>query len=177
MLSQAKEQADKILLEAKEKVEEIKSLNKKRIDAFTKSEKEKVATESDLLANRELAFAQMQSKKVFMESREEIINQVIEKALDSLNKDKGYEKFMENLLKEYSNLLGNKMTLECNEKDVSLVEKLTKKLKITANIEKGDLKAGLIFKGAKTRINMSIESVLEEKIRDVRKEIVTIIGA
>lgn len=177
MLSQAKEQADKILSEAQVKVEEIKSLNKKRIDQFIKSEKEKIAAESALLANRELAFAQMQSKKFFMESREEIINKLIEESIASLNKDKGYEKFMENILKEYASLLGNKITLECNNKDVSLVEKLIKKLKITAKVEKGDLKAGLIFKGAGSRINMSIGSVLEEKIRIIRKEIVTIIGA
>jgi len=177
MLSQATEEADKIISVAKKEAEAIKSSNKKKIDSFIKIEKEKIAAEAKLLADRELASAQMESKKAFMESREKILNRVIEDSLAGLNKEKDYEKFMEKILKEYADLLGNKLTIQCNEKDISLVEKLTKNLKITSKIEKGDLKAGLILLGADTRINMSIESVLNEKIRVVRKEIVTIIGA
>ncbi|MGM5485061.1 MAG: V-type ATP synthase subunit E [Nanobdellota archaeon] len=167
IISNADNEVEKILSEAKQKAESIAAENKKKADSFLESEKERIKSEARLYEEREVASAEMESRKNYMEEREKIISDVIEKALSGINKTKAYKDFIKKAIEEN----GKGMEVYCNRKDMDLVKKYTSKVK------EGDMRAGLILKGKETRINLSVSDLLDEKKKQIRQSIVKALGA
>jgi vacuolar-type H+-ATPase subunit E/Vma4 len=175
ILSLAEEEAKEILTKAKEESLIIKNENKNKLDHFTKETKEKIDSEIQSLITKELASAYMQARKIYLDERELIINDIIKEALDKLRDDKKYETFLEKNLKEFSLSLGKKFKVLCNKKDLSLIKKLSTKLKINPDIEEYTISSGVILTSSEFKVNLSIEALLDEKIKDIRKNILEVL--
>lgn len=169
MLSKANSEADIILKSAKEESLLIKNNNKFKLDSFEKEEKEKIEAEIKLLVTKELASAHMKARKIYLDEREIILDQIINTALEGIRSDKFYENFIEKNVKEFSSDLGNKFKVYCNEKDITLINKIANKLKLNLEIESNNISSGIILVGSGLKVNLSIQSLLEEKIRTIRQ--------
>ena len=176
MMDEANSEYERIVSEAKKKASEIAENNKKKVEGFITSEKEKVASEVHLFTSKEIASFEMSKRKDFMERRENIINEIIDEAVSTINKKKEYENFIEKNLKEYTALLGKKVEVLCSSKDIDLVKKMISKLNLDANVEEASIKGGFILEGSDKRIDMSLESILEEKRSTVRQKVVEALG-
>lgn len=175
MISKANDEAKKILDSAKKEVDLIKKENKSKLDNFTKEQKDKIENEVNLLITKELASSEMEAKKMFLDEREKIINDIIDNALKKLRDEKSYETFIEKNIKEFSSSLDKDFKVLCNKKDMTLIKKILTKLKLKAEFEETNIDAGLILIGSGLKVNLSIESLLQENIRSIRQKIIEII--
>jgi V/A-type H+/Na+-transporting ATPase subunit E len=175
MLSQAELEAKKILSSSKEEVNKIKDENKKRLDSFSNIQKEKIESEIKLLVTKELASAQMEGRKIFLDEREIIIKDIIENALSKIREDKAYTTFIEKNLKEFSSSLGKQFDVLCNKKDIDVIKKIATKLKIDVNVKEHNVSSGMILMGSGLKVNLAIETLFEEKERQIRQKILEII--
>lgn len=175
MISKANDEAKKILDSAKKEVDLIKKENKTKLDNFAKEQKDKIENEVNLLITKELASSEMEAKKMFLDEREKIINDVVNNALKKLRDEKDYEKFIEKNIKEFSSSLEKDFEILCNKKDITLIKKILTKLKLKAEVEETNIDAGLILIGSGLKVNLSIESLLQENIRSIRQKIIEII--
>lgn len=175
MISKANDEAKKILDSAKKEVDLIKKENKTKLDNFAKEQKDKIENEVNLLITKELASSEMEAKKMFLDEREKIINDVVNNALKKLRDEKDYEKFIEKNIKEFSSSLKKDFEILCNKKDITLIKKILTKLKLKAEVEETNIDAGLILIGSGLKVNLSIESLLQENIRSIRQKIIEII--
>jgi vacuolar-type H+-ATPase subunit E/Vma4 len=175
MLTKAKSEADKNLASAKEEVSSIKKENKKRLEMFSNEEREKIESEVKSLITKELASAQMEARRFFLDEREKIINDIINQSLENVRDDKSYGVFIERNIKEFSLDLGKKFKILCNKKDMSLIKKTVDKLGLDVSLEEENITSGIILIGSGLRVNLSIEALLDEKIRTIRQKILEII--
>lgn len=175
ILTLAEDEAKQILSKAKEESTIIKKENKNKLDHFTKETKERIESEVQSLITKELASAHMQARKIFLDEREIIINDIIQEAIDKLRDDKRYELFLEKNLKEFSSSLGNKFKVICNKKDLSLIKKISTKLKINLDLEESSINSGMILISSDYKVNLSIDALLDEKIKNIRKKIIEVL--
>jgi vacuolar-type H+-ATPase subunit E/Vma4 len=175
LLSQAEIEEKQILLKAKDEVLKLKNEYKKKLESFSNEFKNKIDSEIQSLITKELASAQMEGRKIYLDARETIINEIIKESLENIRNDKKYETFLEKNLIEFSVSLGKKFKISCNNKDIALIKKISSKLKITPEYEENTISAGMILSSSGFRVNLSIESLLEEKIKDIRKKILEVI--
>lgn len=175
MLSQAEAEAKEILTSAEKEASSIKEENKKRLDSFSKDEKQKIESEVNLLITKELASAQMEARKIYLDEREEIINEIINDSLTKIKDEKSYSDFIEKNIKEFSPSLKKDFIILCNKDDISLVNKIITKLKLKADVQENNISAGIILQGSGLKVNLSLSAILDEKIKDVRQKIIEMI--
>ncbi len=172
VLQVAKERAESILKDARSEASNIEDQMQKRI-AF---EREKMLEEAGLVMNemskQELSQAKLDARNSLLKAKKEIIDLVMSKAKNKLEKLPLDEKriILENLLKKAQKEIKVKYVY-CNKNDIQLVNKLC-----NFPISNSEISGGLILENEDrtVRINLSYESLLDKikeenliKIRDI----------
>ena len=152
--AEAESQMKEILADAQTKADKIKADAKERADK-----------ESKLLVERRESVAGLESRKMALQAKQEVIAESFEKALDKLVglSEDDYIKFLENQLKAFENEGGEVLLNAADMKKYGAkVEKLLKgELKLGK--EEADIKGGFILKQGDISVNCSLEKLLEDK--------------
>jgi V/A-type H+-transporting ATPase subunit E len=179
--AKTKEQVERIIKDAEKKIEEI---NKTKKEAAER-DKQKILEKGKSLADRErqriLADARIKAKKEFLEEKERIINEIIDKATDKLRQiveSKEYEKKLFDLLKKSVDIIDeNNIEILVNKRDKEILEKHKDKL----NKVLGDIKytigrpidciGGVIVRSENSEVNNTLEARLERSMERLRTDI------
>ncbi len=166
---------DEIERDAEEKIERIKR------EEYARWEREREKMEHD--AEREvegiksliISRANLEGKRELMDSREEVMNKVIEAIKRNARNTEGYMKYIEEKVKEARSVFGEEFVVLCIPEDKAKVDEIVSRIAPRAKIEMGAVKyGGIVVKdvqGVKS-IDYSIEALVGRKINDIRKMIV-----
>jgi len=179
--TRTKEEIGKIMEDAEKKIAEIR--RKKEEDA--EKEKNKILDRGKNLAEREkqriLADARIKAKKEFLEEKERIIQEVIDKAIDKLReivKSKEYEKKLLDLIKSSVDIIDEKkVDILVNKRDKETLEKHADRLnKILGNInyiigKPIDCIGGVIVRSENVEVDNTLETRLERSMERLRADI------
>lgn len=159
---EAESQKKEILADAQTKADKIKA------DAQERADKE-----SKLLAERRESVAGLESRKMVLQVKQEVIAESFEKALDRLLdlKEEDYMKFFESQIATFEKE-GGEILLNAEDKK-KIGDKLAKLLKgdLKLSDETADIKGGFILKQGDISINCSLEKLLEDKKEEMVGEI------
>jgi len=180
--ARTKEEIEKIMEDAEKKIAEIK--RKKEEDA--EKEKNKILDQgkniSERVKQRILADARIKAKKEFLEEKERIIQEVIDKAIDKLREivnSKEYEKKLLDLIKASVDIIDEKkVNILVNKRDKEILEKHTDRLNkilgsnINYTIGKPiDCIGGVIVTSENVEVDNTLETRLERSMERLRADI------
>ncbi|MCG3258790.1 MAG: V-type ATP synthase subunit E [Candidatus Heimdallarchaeota archaeon] len=179
----AEEEAKIINREAKQKLEEIEKGTKKLVDEVKKQELEKEKSRLDFIRKRTETEFEQKAKRIIIQARESIIDQVFEqvkKEMLVLRDNKGYSKYLENLLIDtIRNITAQRMKIIADKKDKEILNKITsniaKKEKVNFKVDVSSLKTqgGFILTDdyGRIRIDYTIENTLKASRDKIRTKI------
>ena len=185
----AEEEAKIINREAKQKLEEIEKGTKKQVDEVKKQELDKESSRLDFIRRRTETEFEQKAKKIIIQARESIIDQVFEqvkKEMLVLRKNKGYSKYLENLLiHTIRNITAQSMKIIADKKDKEILNKITsniaQKEKVNFKVDVSTLKTqgGFILTDdyGRIRIDYTIENTLKSSRDKIRTKINEILFA
>jgi len=180
ILEEAKQEADRIIKEAEEKVQTAKSESKRAAEERYKRE---IEDEKAALALEEERFriecnANMNAEVLRLKNQ--LINEVFDRAMERISKLEN-TKYLQIIVQYLSeNLISGVDTLIISQKDK---ERITGKWvdSILQRIHKGDfrlkivtspdIQGGFILKGEKAEINCSLEQIIADKKEELKPEI------
>lgn len=145
LIAEARKEANKIMKEAEKKIEEMKE----KIDSETK----KIL---DMIKREELASAELENKKILLEAKRQIIENVfveVKKKLENLD-DKKKEAYLKKLLEKIKNDIETNY-IYCNKKDTKFLKGF--------NVEPISVIGGLIAENKErtVRVDYSFETILQ----------------
>ena len=163
ILDEAKGVEKETLAEAKSSCDEIIKDAKKRADKIVKAMEEKGVAEKALIVERRKSVAFIDSRKVILNKKQELITQCFDEAVDKIvGMDKGaYTDLLISLGKSSGVTSG---VLQFNEKESKeLGSKIAKELgDFTVSKECGNMKGGYIIHSGNTFVDNTIESLVSE---------------
>jgi len=177
IISDARIQADKIVAQAEDNANNIIKKGKKEADNIKNIILYKYNQEASLRKSKILTEANLKAKKIILSEKQKIIENVFDKASESILKlnDKDYHSFIKKMILD--NIETGDETIFINHSDrkkisESFIEDINKELKSKG--EKGELKlstsylpikGGVVIGSGKIRKNISLEFLLK-KIRE-----------
>lgn len=179
----AEEEAKIINREAKQKLEEIEKGTKKQVDEVKKQELDKETSRLDFIKKRTETEFEQKAKKIVIQAREGMIDQVFEnvkKEMLLLRDNKGYSKYLENLLiYTIRNITAQSMKIIADKKDKEILNKITsniaQKEKVNFKVDVSSLKTqgGFILTDdyGRIRIDYTIENTLKSSRDKIRTKI------
>lgn len=185
----AEEEAKIISREAKQKLEEIEKGTKKLVDEVKKQELGKETSRLDFIRKRTETEFEQKAKRIIIQARESIIDQVFEhvkKEMLVLRDNKGYSKYLENLLiYTIRNITAQRMKIIADKKDKEILNKITsniaQKEKVNFKVDVSSLKTqgGFILTDdyGRIRIDYTIENTLKASRDKIRTKINEILFA
>lgn len=185
----AEEEAKILNREAKQKLEEIEKGTKKQVDEVKKQELEKETSRLDFIKKRTETEFEQKAKKIVIQAREGMIDQVFEhvkKEMLLLRDNKGYSKYLENLLiYTIRNITAQSMKIIADKKDKEILNKITsniaQKEKVNFKVDVSTLKTqgGFILTDdyGRIRIDYTIENTLKSSRDKIRTKINEILFA
>ena len=185
----AEEEAIIINREAKQKLEEIEKGTKKLVDEVKKQELDKETSRIDFIRKRTETEFEQKAKKIIIQARESMIDQVFEqvkKKMLVLRDNKGYSKYLENLLiYTIRNITAQGMNIIEDKKDKEILNKITsniaQKEKINFKVDVSSFKTqgGFILTDdyGRIRIDYTIENTLKSSRDKIRTKINEILFA
>ena len=167
ILNNARDESSKIIEEAEKEAKEIISKAKKRIDEYkTKlwDDKERLI---ENLAKMKMAQARSEAKKLLLEKKKEIMNNVFEKVRQKLAAldDNKRKRYIQQLIEKAKNEM-NIETVYCSKKDMKLLKDF--------KCEEAGIIGGIIVenKDKSVRIDYSFETMLDSLKEKSLQEIV-----
>lgn len=185
----AEEEAKIINREAKQKLGEMEKGTKKLVDEVKKQELDKETSRLEFIKKRTETEFEQKAKKIIIQARESIIDQVFEhvkKEMLVLRDNKGYSKYLENLLiYTIRNITAQRMKIIADKKDKEILNKITsniaQKEKINFKVDVSSLKTqgGFILTDdyGRIRIDYTIENTLKASRDKIRTKINEILFA
>jgi vacuolar-type H+-ATPase subunit E/Vma4 len=163
--------------EIEAQIDDVKRDNSSIIDDIKKDRQKEKEREIKLLQDKTLAQARLKVKRKYLETREALINSYIENGAKAALKDEGYKTFIEDILKNDKDLLGEGITIYCNANDKDIVKRAAGKVNMKADVKETDIDGGVILEDKEgKRINESMVSVLERKRDELRQKVIEILG-
>lgn len=176
LLGEAEAEAKSIMDKAEAEVKEYETAKQSEAESYFNEELEKIELERQLLEDKMLAQARLDSHKRFLSSREELIEKLIQQSIQDIRKNKEYKNFMKKLLTTHKSVLKQPLTLYVNSKDVSLAKELLASTKIKGSVKTSEINGGMVLEGSSgKRIQESITSRLERSKDDIRTQLSKII--
>ncbi len=157
LLAEARKEANKIMREAENKIEEMKEKN----DLETK----KIL---DMIKRQELASAELENKKMILEAKKQVIENVFSEAkkkLESLD-DKKREAYVKKLLEKAKSDI-EVAHVYCNKRDIKFLKDF--------NAETAEIIGGLIAENKEKTIRVDysfetlLQSIKENELQDINK--------
>ncbi|MFW6375771.1 MAG: V-type ATP synthase subunit E [Thermoplasmatota archaeon] len=177
----AQRKVDNILAREEEKAEELKEEiereKERRLDEIRKKKEREIKT----LKNRILSQAKLEARKKKLNVREEMMEKVFENAKNELGDTdpSEYKDYLKNAVEKSTDVLGEDITIYCNEKSESIVRDIVENINPSVELENsldsiGGIKASS-EKGAE--IDLTFEANMKRIKKDLRKEISDILFA
>ena len=182
ILSEAKEQAEKIIKEADDRVKEMKGQAAKNAEEITKVRLHKAETEAREAAARKLSMEELELKKEILKAKQGFIDQAFEKALSRLKglPEETYADMVVSILKD-AKVTGEE-EIVVSQRDREMFEKgLLKKIndrlgfEIKLSDETRSMQGGFIVKTRGVEINNSFETLLRMERERIETEIADIL--
>lgn len=170
--NEAQAQAKETLSAAEEEAKSYELEKKDAVTKYAESELEKIELERQLLEDKMLAQARLQAHKEFLNAREQLIDDLIEKALSTFKRDTEYKKFMKKLLLFHKALMKEPVTLTVAKADIALGIDSLAAAKIKGTVKEGKIIGGFIMEDAEgKRIQETLNSRLERSKDEIRMQI------
>ena len=175
ILSEAKAEAEKIVNDAKAKVDEQKAQLDSEIKDFDSETQEQAKAAAEDKLQRMLANARMANAKQLLAAKGELLDEVFEKAKDAVNTlpDDQYLALMTELMKRSVETGDEEVIIGKDEKRINeqFISKLNKELgsgfkgNLRLSDQRADLAGGFILSRGKVQINAETD-VLIDSLRD-----------
>ena len=171
---------DKIIAEAEEAAKAIIAKGQQEADAILKAAQDKVDRELDVYdrnaqaeaekaAAKEISGAEMQAKKAILETKQNILADVIaeaEKKLLSLD-DAEYAKVIGGMLEKVDKKLGTEIIVSA--KDASRLAAVVAEKGFVLSDKNSDISGGFIVKNGDIEYNYSFESIITVEKEDIQQ--------
>lgn len=182
ILNEAKSAADISIKNAEERSLEIINEAKLQAETITKEYAERTKNEAEILKNRKVSAAELQSRKMKLSAKQDAIKKSFEKALLKL-KEMPEEKYIDFLSEEIVKIPNCEGVIILNENDrekigEELVKKANEKLKDEKlSLSKKTIHAsgGFILKNGSIEINSTFETLLDSIKDELTYEVASIL--
>ncbi|MBU4255760.1 MAG: V-type ATP synthase subunit E [Candidatus Thermoplasmatota archaeon] len=168
-----------IMDNANNEAENIRKRNEKDTGKMIEKIRQAYENDAETVKNTILSGAKIESKRIQLQVREDIINECFIRAEKNLaNMDGGvYEKFLDRIIREGVDVVGENTVMRCAEKDITVVKKIASSLNV--GIDKNFLNTtrGVIIesKDGKIRVDNTFDGILSRNKESVRKEVAEIL--
>jgi V/A-type H+-transporting ATPase subunit E len=177
IIEEAEEKAKAMNAEAESQAKEYEESKAKEVGSYKESEAEKIDREKQLLEDRMLAQARLNSQKKFLTAREKLINDIIDEAVSSVKRDAQYKSFMKKILDTHRSVLKEPLKVMVNSADVDTTKQLLDKAGLNGEVQKTDITGGMIIEDSEgKRIKESLASRLEMSKDEIRIKIANLLG-
>ena len=170
ILENAKSEAQVILNDAKDKVSEIASDYEIKAQNIKDEFKQKIQNETDRIAQMGEATDRQIRREIILNTRNELINEVINAAVEKINNlpDEEYKNILLTILKNSQTGAEGEILLSKRDKKLADAEFCAKCDEITASKLKisdecANIESGFIIKYGQIEQNCSIDAIFEEK--------------
>lgn len=184
ILEEARSVADKNIRQAKDEAEKVLTAAKKEADEKSSGIIEKATREASEKKTRMIAAAELESRKMRLQTKQDVIEEAFKKALEKLN-NLPQEQYINNLAGLISELAVNgeyEVVLPDNDTTkfgTALVEKVNTALKnksvnaiVKLSFVPTAMKRGFILKQGNMEINNDFEAVLKARREELEADVV-----
>ena len=173
--AKVKEILDSVSNEAKN----IRKRNEKETRKMVEKIKQEYEKEIMVIRNTVISGAKIESKRIQLDAREDIINECFRRSEKKLANIEGkeYEKFLNRSIKEGGDIIGKNAVAGCTEKDSGIVKKIASVLNIAVDEKFLNSTGGVVIKSAneKIRVDNTFEGILSRNRDVLRKEVAEIL--
>lgn len=177
ILSEAQEYADNAVADARKQEEEIIAKALEEADKILLNVQNNIKTESDKVFSRRNSLAQLETRKMILQAKQDAVNKCFERAIDEVyNMDE--EKYIDFLVHILFDIGVKNGEVLFNKKDA---ETIGEKVIVLAN-EKGnnfilskntiDAKGGFKVVSGKVEITATIESIIDDIKEEITPDVV-----
>lgn len=168
IIRNANEQAKALVAEARSKASKIVKEAEKKIEELKEKSDAEVKKRTDIIKMQELASAELENKKMLLEAKKQLIDEVfaeVQKKVEKLDNKKRKE-YIEKLLERAKKDIEVKYVY-CNKKDLKLLQDF--------NPEAMDITGGLIAENEDKTVrvdysfNTTLDSIKEKELQSINK--------
>jgi V/A-type H+-transporting ATPase subunit E len=175
----AEAKVKKIMDNANNEAENIRKRNEKETRRMVEKIKQEYEKEAETVKNTILSGAKIESKRVQLHARENIINECFiksEKKFVDMD-GKAYEKFLSRIIKEGVDVVGKNAVVKCAEKDIRIVKKIPSALNVAVDKNFLNTTGGVVIKSkdGKIRVDNTFDGILSRNRDRLRKEVAEIL--
>lgn len=172
LLSEASEDAQKIIAAAESHVRNMVEEERSRRASMKKEAEKDVARLLEEQRNERIAWARLESKRLLAEAREDAIKEVLEEFFNSLGKVRGtpeYKRFLKKAVADAAAELGGNVKIHLMKGEKSLVS--APKGAVVAEDLAGLGGAMVESRDGKIRVDATLETLFEARRDEIRKRI------
>ncbi len=143
-----------------------------------KREKDKLLTtgkrEADTIRQMYISKAHLDGKKMLMNAREKVIEEIIGEMLSKFKEYGDYDRYLKESMEAAKNVLGNEFNVICMRDDISRVKEIAGELGIDVSVIEGDVEYGGILavsKDSLKKVDYTARAFIERNMGDIRKRI------
>lgn len=182
IIDEAQTECEQIMNTAKTKGSGVINSLQKRIVIETEVAVKDAEEERERIISRRKSVADIDSKKIILTKKQELINQCFEQAVEhiiSMDRDR-YISFLANVgkasgLKEGALIFNEKERSSVGQKVADALNNLVPDGKFTLSEETRNLRGGYMLQKGQVYINNSVEAMVEEKRRDLTGDVADIL--
>ena len=167
ILQQAQKEANRILTKAKTENSEFSEKENKKIQKEVDVINDKAQEEAQALKERMISNANLKSRDIILQAKEELANDILEKVLERLKNidTKKYLKFVENILKNL-NLSKNAEVMVSKDMKLALGDKI-----LDYKISNQTVESGCSIKDGNLIYNNEFSNLIEFNREELEREI------
>lgn len=182
IIDEAQTECEQIMNTAKTKGSGVINSLQKRIVIETEVAVKDAEEERERIISRRKSVADIDSKKIILTKKQELINQCFEQSVEhiiSMDRDK-YISFLANVgkdsgLKEGALIFNEKERSSVGQKVADALNNLVPDGKFTLSEETRNLRGGYMLQKGQVYINNSVEAMVEERRRDLTGDVADIL--
>lgn len=168
-----------ILDSTNDEVKNIRKRNEKETRKMVEKIKQEYEKEAAVIRNTIVSGAKIESKRVQLDAREDIINECFRRSEKKLANIEGkeYEKFLNRSIKEGGDIVGKNAVAGCTEKDSGIVKKIASVLNVAVDEKFLNSTGGVVIKSedGKIRVDNTFEGILSRNKELLRKDVAEIL--
>ena len=167
ILQQAQKEANRMLTKAKTENSEFSEKENKKVQKEVEAIKDKATEEAQALKERVISNANLKSRDMILQAKEELVDDILERVLERLkNIDaKKYLKFVENILKNL-NLSKNAEVMVSKDMKLALGDKI-----LDYKISDQTVESGCSIKDGNLIYNNEFSNLIEFNREELEREI------
>ena len=168
ILQQAQKEANRMLTKAKTENSEFSEKENKKVQKEVEAINDKAAEEAQALKERVISNANLKSRDMILQAKEELVEDVLERVLERLKNidTKKYLKFVENILKNL-NLSKNAELIVTKDMRLALGDKI-----LDYKISDQTVESGCSIKDGNLIYNNEFSNLIEFNREELEREII-----